>query len=43
MSKENNKLTILDFVIDERFHLNSYISYLFFQLTNNNYPKRESS
>ncbi|WP_428910439.1 hypothetical protein [Niallia sp. Krafla_26] len=42
MSKDS-KLTMVDFVIDDRFQLNHYISYLFYQLTNTNYRKRESS
>jgi hypothetical protein len=41
LSKEG-KLTMIDFIIDERFQLNHYISYLFYQLTNNNYTERES-
>ena len=42
MSKEN-KLTMTDFIINDQFQLNHYISYLFYQLTNHNYIKRESS
>lgn len=42
MSKEK-KLTLLDFIINDRFQLNSYISYLFYQLTDNHYTKREST
>jgi hypothetical protein len=41
MSKEG-KLTMLDFVINDRFQLNNYISYLFYQLTTNNCTKRAS-
>lgn len=42
LSKES-KLAMLDFIIDDRFQLNHYIAYLFYQLTNNNHSKRELS
>ena len=38
LSKEG-KLTMLDFVIDNQFQLNHYISYLFYQITKNNFQK----
>jgi hypothetical protein len=40
LSKEN-KLTMTDFVINDQFELNNYISYLFYQSPNNDYSERE--
>ena len=42
MSRES-KLAMTDFVIDDRFQLNNYISYLFYQLNNKSNAKGESS
>ena len=40
MAKEN-KLTLIDFICNDRFELNSYLSYLFYQLGKSNPDQTE--